>query len=301
MGNEGVWQGKTPPTPLLPPPQSSAAPEAGHLLLPQAAGISLPFIFFNNHFIVTIAPILSSRPGWVWHLPPHVEASVLGKGKPLETFGNFPRFGFVLLVGLTKGALRGGDAAFVLPPRQTRGAAGGRRHRLQELHQENPVGITRPRGVLLRPLQAQPHPRDMGWPRHCCLHPKIRPDTRAGRHGAAPAVLFGPLPAFWTPAGEGCTVPAHPAGPRCTDPITSPKIHPFISAWPRAYPSTHPSDVRQIAIALTHSAKSSGEGEPAPGANRKEAAGAFCRSASPKYSWKKAACAGQPRRARGRR
>lgn len=96
-------------------------------------------------------------------------------------------------------------------------------------------------------------------------------------------------------------MPAHPAGLRCADPITSPKIHPFISARPRAYPSTHSSDVRQIAIALTHSAKSSGEGEPAPGANRKQAAGAFCRLASPKYSWEKAACAGRPRRVRGRR
>lgn len=82
MGNKGVWPGKTPPPLLLPSPPSSAAPEAGHLLLPQAAGISLPF-FFNNHFIVTIVPILSSRPGWVWCLPPHVEASMLGKGKPL--------------------------------------------------------------------------------------------------------------------------------------------------------------------------------------------------------------------------
>lgn len=43
----------------------------------------LPSLFFNNHFIVTIAPILSSRPGWVWCLPPHVKASMLGKGKPL--------------------------------------------------------------------------------------------------------------------------------------------------------------------------------------------------------------------------
>lgn len=44
---------------------------------------SLFTFFFNNHFIVTIVPILSSRPGWVWCLPPHVKASMLGKGKPL--------------------------------------------------------------------------------------------------------------------------------------------------------------------------------------------------------------------------
>lgn len=50
MGNKGVWPGKTPPPLLLPSPPSSAAPEAGHLLLPQAAGISL-------HFFLTITSL----------------------------------------------------------------------------------------------------------------------------------------------------------------------------------------------------------------------------------------------------
>lgn len=121
----------------------------------------------------------------------------------------------------------------------------------------------------------------MGWPQHCCLHPKICPDMRAGRHGAAPRVIFGPLPAFWTPAGEGCTVPAHPAGPRSADPITSPKIHPFISARPRAYPSTYPNDVRQIAIALTHSVRAAGKVSQHQVQTARKRRG-FCRLASPR-------------------
>lgn len=36
-----------------------------------------------------------------------------------------------------------------LPCRQTRGAAGGRRDRLQELHQENPVGTSQPWDIAL--------------------------------------------------------------------------------------------------------------------------------------------------------
>lgn len=74
--------------------------------------------------------------------PPCREGFALGKGNNHSE--NF-LLGFVVACwGRKIISWRGGDVGCSLPSRQTRGAAGGRRDRLQELHQENPVGTSWP-------------------------------------------------------------------------------------------------------------------------------------------------------------
>lgn len=137
---------------------------------------------------------LSAVLCWMWCMPPHVGDAHGGKGKHLLWKSSWGWF--VLLVGLSPEP-RAAVTRLCPPRRQTRGAAGGRRHRLQELHQENPVGIVLPRGVL---PPSRPHPHNMPWPQPRCSHPKTSPagssspEMKAERDAKHRAPILGPIP-----------------------------------------------------------------------------------------------------------
>lgn len=108
-----------------------------------------------------------------------------------------------------------------LPCRQTRGAAGGRRDRLQELHQENPVGtwgVSPPKGLGSCHVPSTSSQMSLA----CCGTPSLWRGQVTGQRGDATG---GEGLSFASP----CTS-AHPCRDACA--CFHPKICPFPAhAW----------------------------------------------------------------------
>ena len=195
----------------------------GFFLSPSSSQRARPQALTGNKIVQCLASPSPHQRGSL--SPPRREGLALGKQN--KSSENFP-VGFCCWFVGEKNNLRVRSVMWgvALPCRQTRGAAGGRRDRLQELHQENPVGTSRHRGIpptagLGRGGPPRPLAQHPAWLVGCGT-PSLRRRQGAGSVGK-PAAAKGqalPVPASPAHAPRGSCAPFHP------------KICPFVAcAW----------------------------------------------------------------------